>query len=195
MSIILFLGKDVNEYIKKSSEKIKKKLDNEEILCDRCLALMKYYIIYPRKIKETGEKIDITFVICTKCKPRHGSALLPDFLLPYKQYSAHTIEDVIKENAENEQRPIKEIDTPASEPTVRRWIKQIGGRITMAVSKIKSIFIEKKRIISEINLEPGHCYNELKQLLKSAPVMQKHSGNKLGLANIWLSRQSRKSFI
>jgi hypothetical protein len=75
---------------------------------------------YPRKIKETGEKISIHRLICYKCKKT--IAILPDFLLPYKQYSANEIEAVL---IDAETTSVYDIETEASVYTVRLWVKTL----------------------------------------------------------------------
>ena len=129
-------------------------------------------------------------VWCRACKIYH--ALLPDFLTPKKHYSGNEIESVIIDSA-NEQP--NEIETKASEITVRRWIKQIGERIIKAIEIIKNLFMEKGLKASELSIKPGPGYDELEQLLEKAPEKLKYSGNKLGLANIWLRRHSMANYI
>jgi len=197
MSIVIFLGKDVNEYNEKSLEIIENALNNKILLCEYKSTPLKIHLHYARKIrfganKSKRAKIEIYFLICKECERQHGHALLPDFLSPYKQYSADEIESVIIDSAS---QPVSEIDTEASESTIRRWIKQVGHRIIRAVSVLKAVFMEMGRIIAEVRLTPGHCYSELEQLLEMAPGTPKYGGNKLGLANIWLSRQSRRMYI
>ena len=191
MSIVLFLGKSVKEYKETYFERIKAMFDSGQIMCEISLTPMKWHLTYSRKIKEMGERIWIVFAQCTVCRKHHGHALQPDFLLPHKHYSAKEIESVIIDSAEC---PAKEIVTMASESTVRRWIEQIGSRIIRAVSILKATFIEMGRAFSEVVLDAGHCYSELEQMLEMAPSAQRHS-NKLGLANLWLSRHNRKSYI
>jgi hypothetical protein len=92
---------------------------------------------------------------------------------------------------------VKDIETQASESTVRRWIKGVGDNVKRAVSILKSIFLEMGKKVSEIQLEAGFCYDELEQMMDIAPeaVTVKYSGNKLGWANLWLSRHNRRSYI
>ena len=109
--------------------------------------------------------------------------MLPDFLLPRKHYSGNEIESVI---IDSETLPANQIETEASEATVKRWIKQIGERIKRAVSQLKYLFGRAGQAVSEAAIDAGHCYSELEQILDMAPQAVKYSGNKLGLANIWL---------
>jgi len=188
--IILYLGRNVKEYKESAPSKIAQYIKEGRIRCDICTQPIGHHSSYTRGIKETIQKITIAVVYCKKCK--RGHALLPDFLLPYKQYSGDEIESVIIDSTT---LPINQIDTEASESTVRRWIVQVVNKIKMAISKLKYQFIQTYQPISEIRLELGSAYNELEQILYMHPTPIKYSGNKLGLANILLSIHSRKEFI
>jgi len=181
MPIVLYLGRNIKEYEKKSEGIIKQAISDGHILCEMCLRPMAVHSHYGRGIKETGERITITIVWCSACEAYH--ALLPDFLLPHKHYSGNEVEGVIIDSATE---PVSRIDTEASESTVRRWIKQINERIMQAVGILKYLFGQSRRAVSEMAIDPGPCYSELEQVLERAPNDVKCSGNKLGMANIWL---------
>ena len=178
----MFLGHEVKEYKKESAGIIERAIREGKIICDECLCPMKVHSRYERGIKETGQQIKITMVRCKKCGKLH--ALLPDFLLPHKHYSGNEIESVIIDGATT---PVSQIDTAASESTVRRWLKQVGERIGQAVGKLKYHFGREGHAISEVVIEAGYCFTELEQVLEMAPKAIKCCGNKLGLANIWLN--------
>jgi len=186
----MFLGHDVKEYEKTSAEIIGRAISEGGLLCALCLRPMAVHSSYVRGIKETGGRIKITMVWCGKCRKWH--ALLPDFLLPRKHYSGNEIESVI---IESETAPVSQIDTEASESTVRRWLKQIGGRIRQAVGKLKYHFGRGRRAVSEAAIDAGHCFDELEQVVAMAPFAAKYSGNKLGLANIWLGTCGAAAYI
>jgi len=186
----MYLGRSVNEYTEKSEEIISQAIYDEKILCALCLKQMRRHSTYDREIKETGEEITITVVWCRKCEKWHS--LIPDFLLPNKHYSGNEIEGVIIDSAVG---AVSHIDTNASESTIRRWIKQIGGRIVEAVGKLKLRFGRDGQAVSEVAIDAGHCYSELEQILEMAPRPIKCSGNKLGLANIWLRISGTASYI
>ena len=190
MSIILFLGRDVNEYNIVSGEKIKQALTEGRFRCEQCLRAIRRHSSYDRNVCETGDKLEITVVWCRKCKIWH--ALLPDFLLQNKHYSGNEIESVI---IDSESTPAIQIDTKASESTVRRWIAQIGNRIRQAVSKLKYRFGQRGQAVSEAKIDVSHCYSELEQILQMAPQDVRYSGNKLGLANIWLGTTGTAAYI
>jgi hypothetical protein len=145
---------------------------------------------YQRSVKETGEKIKIVMVWCRKCRKWH--ALLPDFMLPHKHYSGNEIESVIIDSADT---PVSRIETEASESTVRRWIRQIGERVGRAIGILKYLFRRTGQAISEVAVDAGPVYSELEQLLEKAPQTVKSSGNKLGLANLWLGTYDISVYI
>jgi hypothetical protein len=190
MSIVLFLGRDVNEYNEISGEKIRVLISEGAVICGSCLQPMAYHSSYKRGIKETGKKITITMVWCSKCRVWH--ALLPDFLLPHKHYSGDEIESVIIDSTTS---PVSLIETEASEATVRRWICQVGNSIRRAVSILKYLFRRAGQAVSEAAINAGPCYSELEQILEMAPSGIKYSGNKLGLANLWLGTNDLKAYI
>ena len=163
---------------------------NSAICCERCLQPMKCHSRYNRGIKETGQKIAITIVWCNACKIYH--ALLPDFLLPKKHYSGNEIESVI---IDSEDVAINQIETEASESTVRRWISKINERIKRSIGMLKYQFKRMGKTISELAIQPGPPYSELEQILEMAPKSIKNSGNKLGLANLWLGTNEMKTYI
>jgi hypothetical protein len=190
MSIVLFLGKNVKEYNKNSKEIIQGFVSSGALRCKLCLRPMTRHSSYERRIKEAGQKITITIVWCSKCKKWH--ALLPDFLLPQKHYGGDEIESVIIDSASV---PVNQIETEASEVTVRRWISGIGERITRAVSILKHLFKGAGQSVSEAAIDPGAVYSELEQILEMAPKGVKYSGNKLGLANLWLGTNDIPAYI
>lgn len=191
MSIVMFLGRDVKEYESLSDEIIDRCISTGKIRCELCARPVGRHSKYVRGKKESGERLTIVMVWCKKCK--HGHALLPDFILPHKHYSGNEVESVIIDSATT---PAAEIATDASASTVRRWISQIGERIMRAISILKYLYMQLMcRAISEMAIEPGFGYAELEQLLGTAPKAERHSGNKLGLANIWLGCHGRRVYI
>lgn len=190
MPIVMYLGRDVNEYKKDGEEIIKQLISTGKLLCLICQRPMRRHSCYERGIKETSEEIPITVVWCSECRKWH--ALLPDFLQPYKHYSGNEVEAVIIDSATE---PVSRIETEASESTVRRWIIQVGERIKQAIGILKLLFGHGGHAVSEIKIDPGTVYSELEQILEIAPSGIRCSGNKLGLANIWLCTNDTPAFI
>ena len=124
MSIVAFLGKDVNEYL--ASYLLL--LENMEFFCEKHPGQrLAYHGTYTRSIKETGEEIPIQRLICYECKKaKMGGtvSILPDFLRPRKQYSGVEIDTVI-EQSDAGKNPY-EINSKASVSTVRRWLREFS---------------------------------------------------------------------
>ena len=190
MSIVLFLGRNVKEYEISSKEKISQLLISESIRCELCTRSMALHSRYTRRIKETGENIEINIVWCSACRKWH--ALLPDFLLPHKHYSGNEIESVI---IESESILMSQIETEASESTIRRWIRQINDRIMRTINILKILFGRTGHPVSETVISLGAPYNELEQLLEMAPYHIRSCLNKLGLANQWLGTYGNNVYI
>ena len=190
MPIVMFIGKNVKEYKEKSAEVIKCAISGGRLLCSVCLSPLRRHSEYERKIKESGEPISITIVWCRACREFH--ALLPDFLLPRKHYSGNEIEGVMIEIGAT---GVSQTDTYASESTVRRWVKQVGEGVRRAVSRLKVRFGRAGRAVSEVAIEAGGAYEELEQILEMAPCAVESSGNRLGLANLWLGTEGPAEYI
>jgi len=190
MSMVFHLGRDVKEYNARHDQIIDKLIEDGRIRCEKCTEPMVRHSSYVRSVKETTQEIEYTVVYCKSCKKY--PALIPDFMLRCKHYSGNEVESVILDSATI---PVDRIDTKASERTVRRWIAQIGERVSGAVGMLKIAFMEVGRAISELSIVPGSAYSELEQVLDMAPSDAKYSGNKLGLANIWLGAFGRSSYI
>ena len=142
---------------------------------------MKHHDQYARGIKETGEKILINRLICPIC--RCTIAVLPDFLLPYKQYSANEIEAVL---IDAETINVYGIETKASVYTVRRWIKTMQPRVTAWISLLKTRAVELTgNAVSEVRLAGLGLISQIQCLSEYLPKIR-YCGNMLGFASIYL---------
>jgi hypothetical protein len=182
MVIIAYLGKDVKEY-RETSQRM---LAGLKIYCpNHPDKEMKNHAHYTRRIKETGEEIEIQRLICRECK--ETISVLPDFLQPNKQYSAKEIEAVI---IESETADIYEIETPASVYTIRRWIKEMKGKIQGWISILKAIMVMKYGIgYSEAEMAGQTPIEQIREIYKKLPKI-KFSGNLIGYAGIYTSGQA-----
>jgi hypothetical protein len=134
---------------------------------------------YKRGIKETGEKIWIQRLKCPECKKT--TAILPDFIRPYKQYSANEIEEVL---IAAETTSVYDIETPASVYTVRRWLKTERPKAQRSVSLLKALAYDSlTRIPSEVELSGLPLIEQIKHITSCLPKI-KHSGNMLGLSDM-----------
>lgn len=191
MPIIAHIYDSVKEYNSKGKQIIVAMVATEKFTCPICLNPLKINSSYKRGIKETSETIDVVILRC-KLRCEKGKALLPDFISPWKQYSIREIEKVVSD-AQNKR--VSDIDTSVSESTSYRWIKQLSGRITAAISVIKAIYINMKAAVSELALDARGEFAELESLLDSAPRRVRHAGSTLGLANLWLGARPPPAYI
>jgi hypothetical protein len=165
------------------------RLADGRLCCGKCFKRYRLNTSYERHVKETGETLRIQVVYCKSCKEYH--ALLPDFISPYKQYSAAEIEKVVTDRSR-----VSDIPTQASESTVRRWKVQIGERTMRANSTLKARLIEMLvKAVSEIYLEGKTIYEELAHLLSRFPERPERSGTAIGEANIWLGSWNKRAYI
>jgi len=124
MVIITSLGIDVKDYC----ENYLSRLENINYFCEKHPGQrMAYHATYYRTVKDTGEKIPIQRFICYECKKAGLTctmSILPDFLMPRKQYSATEIKSVISQS--NAGIKACDITSKADISTVRRWINEIS---------------------------------------------------------------------
>jgi hypothetical protein len=176
MPIIAYLGSSINDYRQTAQQK----LMGLDIRCPKHPeARMKPHDQYERGIKESGEKIWIQRLKCPEC--RKTTAILPDFICPYKQYGANEIEEVL--NAA-ETTSVYDIETSASVYTVRRWLKTERPKAQRSVSLLKALAYDTgTRIPSEIELSGLGLIEQIKCITSCFPKV-KHSGNMLGLSDM-----------
>jgi hypothetical protein len=122
MSIIAYLGNDVNEYI----DKYLTLLESMDFYCGKHPSQrLSYHGTYWRSVKDAEVKIPVQRLICYECKKAKMGAtvsVLPDFLPAYKQFSTTEIESVIKQSKAG--KTPYDIDSKASISTIRRWLRE-----------------------------------------------------------------------
>jgi hypothetical protein len=164
MSIITFLGKSITEYQAKRDIFLSQK----HFFCPLCGAPMKPHSTYDRSVKDYGVSIDIQRFCCVSKVCKHTQAVLPDFLVPYKHYSALEIESVLMD-AVDVDSPLA-IDTPISISTVRRWLHQFTPFLEEAISQLKALMFKKSgNIVTELSLCLESPIIAIQQLLTHLP--------------------------
>jgi hypothetical protein len=134
MPIISNFHKIIKYYIENRKKDLEVMISTYLFVCPDCGGIMTYYDTVNRIVKEMNVWIPISRVQCpNKC---HTIRVLPDFLEPYKHYSAECIESTLKEA---EYETAENIETEASVPTIRRWIKQYQELMNKWLSRLKSI--------------------------------------------------------
>jgi hypothetical protein len=124
MSIIAFLGNNVNEYICQYLTL----LESMEFYCkNHPSQRLAYHGTYWRSVKDAEVKIPVQRLICYECKKaKMGGtvSVLPNFLTVRKQFTTAEIESVIKQSKAG--KTPYDIDSKASISTIRRWLREIS---------------------------------------------------------------------
>ncbi len=187
--IIAYLGRNVKEYRKNCL----KLLEELELICPNCSGETNFHDTYDRHV-HIGDKVEwITLhrVMCCKCKKTH--AIIPDFIRPYKHYSACDTEMALRNQEDGILR--EEIETAASISTVRRWVSEFKVRGLQAVGALKSIlYREYGRLINELEVAGMKVFRMIEQLLEMLPGIES-SHLAIGEANIWLTNHMAGLFV
>lgn len=166
--IVFNFDTNINEYANRFTEILGStlsKLIGGLIRCPVCSGCLKYNCTYhrsPRALDGGRFNIEIIQVCCETCKKTH--ALIPDFLMPYKQYTTETIEAAISSD-------ITVVNCFADNSTIYRWNRQFKARGTMAVLRIRLIvwglhlrYINANELSSfSIIKQLSFCLGELKK--------------------------------
>jgi len=177
MPSIAFLGNDITDYQANST----KYLDALHFFCPIHGHELIHHAKYSRHVKDFNSDISIQRLGCP-CEGCHYTvSILPDFIQPYKHYSAHEIAHILIE-AEAEVSFLA-IETEASISTVRRWIFQYASILNEKISQLKStIFQISKKVVNEVTLATKRPMETIQRLLKSLPAINRT--NTLGAAFI-----------
>mgnify|MGYP003623268666 CR=1 FL=1 len=181
--IVLNFDADINAYANRFTKILGStlsKLINGLILCPVCSGCLKYNCTYrrnPRALDGRKFNIEIIQVCCGTCKKTH--ALIPDFLMPYKQYTTETIETAISSD-------ITMINCFADNSTIYRWNRQFKARGIMAVLRIRLIVWELH--LRYINANELSSLSIIQQLSFCLGELKKEkSGTVIGATNVVLT--------
>jgi len=168
MPIIAFLGKDINDY----QANIAKYLEGLHFFCPVHGLELTHHAEYDRRIKDFHAVISIHRLGCPLKDCHYTRAILPDFLQPYKQYSAEEIEAVLFDAPACES--VLDINTEASISTVRRWISQYRPILDEKISRLKSdIYQIVEKVVNETTLDPTRPMETIQKLLLLLPLIRR----------------------
>jgi len=187
--IVAFMGKCVNTYL----EKCLLFLEMLDIECPICSSKTTSHGNYKRHVHE-GDKtvwLSIYRVICAKCLITH--AIIPDFIRPYKHYSACETELVLRDCEDGIQ--LEGIDTDASTSTVKRWVKEFKSRSIKAADTLVSILLSPyNKKTEKLDYNETNMFPILEQLLSLLPS-QESSHLTISEVNQWLTKRMAGVFI
>jgi hypothetical protein len=179
--IIAYLGRNVKDY----RENFLRNFEKLAVYCPQCTGKTVLHGCYDRhiNINENTEWIVIQRVICSKCRRTH--AIMPDFIKPYKHYSAGDVEFALRD-AEGGISAEK-VETTASIPTVKRWVNEFIELGKQAVGGLKAILKNTfDKTINDIGIIGLKTFEILEYLLEKLPCIES-SGLTIGEANQWLT--------
>ena len=178
MPSIAFLGKDITEYKANS----RKYLSGLHFYCPVHELELSYHSSYPRHVRDYKAEISIHRLGCPLKCCNHTQAILPDFLQPYKHYSANEIEAVLFDSKTS--NCALDIDSKASISTLRRWITQYLPILDEKISHLKTNIYQKVRtVVNEMALANLGAMETIQSLLLQLPAI--HYSNTLGGAFIY----------
>ena len=159
------------------------------VLCASCHGQLEFHGSYRRYLKDEESNREQGWVAQVHCEACGTyPALIPDFIMPYKHYSAEVIENVIAayENGEN----VECLDGCAADiSTMRRWVRQFKERGTRAVGWLLSILLDLyERQVSSLKLQNKTLLKQLARLLREFQTLK--TGGIIGKANTILTTQN-----
>ncbi len=187
--IIAYLGRNVKEYRRNCLQF----LEELDLICPKCSGRTSFHDSYTRHVHIGNEIEWITLfrVICGKCGRTH--AIIPDFIRPYKHYSACDAELVLLDQEDG--IPAEEIETAASISTIRRWVKEFKHRGQQAAGALRSILYKYYgKFINELELACTKTFGMIERLLELLPQIES-SHLAIGEANIWLTNYLAEIFV
>jgi len=156
-----------------------------DLVCPVCGNLFIWHDSYPRHfIDGNGLRHDgwLAQLKCPICNKHH--TLIPDFIMPYKHYSAEVIESAINDT---ENGDFGRSSCPADDSTVRRWINQFHDRAPAAIGYIQSILFDNYLItISSLEQQEKGLFFQLSRLIREFKLSE--SIGVIGRANFILTR-------
>lgn len=159
------------------------------VLCALCGGRLKYHGCYSRGVlDEDGDRENGWIVQCRCDACRVYPALIPSFVMPYKQYKASVIESVIA--ATESGVLVERIDGCAADfSTMRYWVRQFRERGAQAVGQLLSILLTLyDRHVSLLKLQRKGLLKQLARLLREYPVLE--NGGIIGRVNVVLTTQN-----
>jgi hypothetical protein len=187
--IIAYLGRNVKDY----RENFLRYLEKLEFLCPVCGGNTVLHDCYDRHvhIDEKIEWIVIQRVICVGCGKTH--AVLPDFIRPYKHYSAADIEFALRDIEDG--TTCEQVETAASISTVKRWSREFGQLGSQAAGALRALLHNIfDKTINEIKFTGLKILKTLEYILDNFPEIESN-GLAIGDTNIWITHHMAGVFV
>lgn len=187
--IVTYLGENLNDYTKNFFHF----LGEKSFYCPKCGSKLRFHDKYDRSLIFGSERFEflIQRCFCSQCRTTH--AILPDFVSPYKHYSAAEIEMVLEEHYDR--TPVNRIDSPASVDTIKRWIKSYDQKICQAIPFLLNfISIALGIMFSFLDFTGSSPLENLEELFEKIEYVET-SGLTIGKANITLTVATTELYL
>ncbi|MEN3004804.1 DUF6431 domain-containing protein [Dehalobacterium formicoaceticum] len=168
--IIAYLGRNVKEY----REKFLRYLDELELICPGCGEKTVFHATYKRHlhIEDNVEWLTIQRVICKECERTH--AVIPDFIRPYKHYSACDSEMSLRDMDNG--IPVEQVETSASISTLRRWAVEFREKSHQIAGALKALLFRfYKKVVNEIEFYGLKIFLILERILEEFPEIESNN--------------------
>lgn len=168
-------------------------LEENSFRCPRCGASLCFHDKYSRSLIFGSERFRflIQRCLCTQCGATH--AIIPDFISPYKHYSAAEIEMVLEEHYKG--ISVESIDSPASVDTIKRWIKSYDKKLSESIPFLLNFISVALGIMFSLLDFPGTSPLEnLEELFEKIEYYQT-SDLIIGKANITLTVATTELYL
>lgn len=187
--IITYLGRNVKDYKKN----FLRYLDGLNRICPECGGTVVYHASYERhvQIDETDECITIQRVLCKECGITH--AVIPDFIRPYKHYSAFDGEMILRDMDNG--FSAEHVEATASVSTLRRWKAEFREKGSQVAGALKALLFRLyDKAINELELFELKLFGRLERILWEFPEIES-SNLLMGDINIWLTNNMTGVFL
>lgn len=187
--IIAYLGRNVKDY----RQNFLRYLDALELTCPVCGGKTGYHDNYDRHVHigEIVEWIIIHRVKCGECQTTH--AVIPDFIRPYKHYSACDTEMALRDLEDG--IAADKVETTASISTLKRWMAEFREKGNQAAGILRSLLFRLyHNTVSELVLDGLNIFTTLERILTEFPDVQS-SNLTISEANLWITNHATGNFI
>lgn len=187
--IITYLGRNVKDY----KENFLRYLDKLNRICPECGGEVVYHASYERHvhIDETDECVTIQRVLCKECGTTH--AVIPDFIRPYKHYSASDSEIVLRDMDNG--ISAEHVEVTASVSTIRRWGAEFWVKGSQIAGALKALLFRLyDKAVNEVALFGLKLLGKLERILEEFPEIES-SNLLMGDINIWLTNNMTSVFL
>ena len=177
--IVAYLGRSVNEYLHQFLRNINITL----LLCPICQDhTLVMHGFYQRKLRldENIESLPILRVFCVRCGKTH--AILPDFIAPYRHFSATHIAEVVAKVLEGEQT-VETASGSQETSTTQRWVQRFRQQFNEVSGMLQSILIQTKNQYLPLN-QQSSIWQEFRLILSD--LLPTTHTSSIGQANLWL---------